>query len=395
MKNFQSIEALRGWMAWWVVVGHALTLIGVGGRNPPPFLDWVPDKIMALALRGDSAVHVFIIISGFVIAHLLLRKPEPYSLYIGRRFMRLFPVYAVCLLVAILVADLYHVAYIDSGLSSTGAMKAERAAEVDRNFLSHLLLHLTLLHSAVPEVVLPYSSTAILGPAWSLSLEWQFYLIAPLLMMLIARRGMNTMLATTGVLVAIRIVLQQQSVLEWQYGGFFFVASSYFLIGIMCRLALDRIERKESCVEVLLLAVLLSLTVDKLAVAVWLPWFGIVLYEAGLLKLESPRLRAVTNAIALNRSVGLLGRWSYSTYLIHIPVFSALIGGYGLAVGPANMRQDVAAAMLLASFPFIAGISVLLYKFVEVPGIAAGRKLFAPALRAAALDSEPALTPKA
>jgi peptidoglycan/LPS O-acetylase OafA/YrhL len=378
MKNFQSIEALRGWMAWWVVVGHALGLIGVGGDRPPPFLDWVPDKAMSLLLRGDSAVHVFIIISGFVIAHLLLRKPEPYGPYIGRRFMRLFPVYAVCLVIAMLVADLYRIAYIDSGFFSSG-LRVEREIEVEKNFLSHFLLHITLLHSVVPEVILPYSSTAILAPAWSLSLEWQFYLIAPLLVMLIGRRSVNTMIATTAVLVAIRVALQQQSVFEWQYGGFFFVASSYFLIGIMCRLALDRIEHKKSCVELLLLAVLLSLTVDKLAVAVWLVWFAIVLYEAGFLKLGSAYLRAIVGAVALNRAVGLLGRWSYSTYLIHIPVFSVLIGSYGLAVGPDDMRPDVAAAILLASFPLIACLSVLLYKYVEMPGIALGRRMFAAA----------------
>ena len=26
--KFTSIEGLRGWMAWWVVAGHALKLVG-------------------------------------------------------------------------------------------------------------------------------------------------------------------------------------------------------------------------------------------------------------------------------------------------------------------------------------------------------------------------------
>ncbi len=33
----------------------------------------------------------------------------------------------------------------------------------------------------VPENVMPFAGTAFLGPAWSLSLEWQFYLVAPVL----------------------------------------------------------------------------------------------------------------------------------------------------------------------------------------------------------------------
>ena len=38
-----------------------------------------------------------------------------------------------------------------------------------------------MLHGIVPETILPRSSIALLGPAWSISLEWQFYLVAPLL----------------------------------------------------------------------------------------------------------------------------------------------------------------------------------------------------------------------
>ena len=49
-----------------------------------------------------------------------------------------------------------------------------------KNAAYHIPLHLTLLHGVVPEKLLPSSATAFLGPAWSLSLEWQFYLIAPL-----------------------------------------------------------------------------------------------------------------------------------------------------------------------------------------------------------------------
>lgn len=41
-------------------------------------------------------------------------------------------------------------------------------------------LHLLMLHGVVPEVLVARAPGAFLAPAWSVSLEWQFYLVAPL-----------------------------------------------------------------------------------------------------------------------------------------------------------------------------------------------------------------------
>ena len=58
-QNFHSIEGLRAYMAWWVVLGHAISVCGAPA--------WLPENISKRLASGTGvAVEVFIIVSGFV-----------------------------------------------------------------------------------------------------------------------------------------------------------------------------------------------------------------------------------------------------------------------------------------------------------------------------------------
>ena len=376
MKNFQSLESLRAWMAWWVVLGHALHLTGIGGGGAPWFLAWLPYGVLQILMQGHTAVNIFIILSGFVITHLLLRKSEPYGPYIARRFLRLFPIFAFCILLAILVTPLYKLAYVDNLFVVGREMRIARFASELEHFWTHIGLHITMLHGLVPDTILPYSSTAFLAPAWSLSLEWQFYLIAPALIAIFIRGRLLVVATTVIVLVLLRVFFHKQTLFQWQYEGFFFLSASYFLIGILCRLVLEKLENGDSFFEYLLLAFIVMITSSGLAALIWAVWFGILLYEAGHMKLESSLLRRAVDLIAFNERIERLGRYSYSTYLVHIPVFSILVGVYAMFVGAENMRQEVVALILVVSFPLIAGVSAILYRYIETPPIRLGKKLF-------------------
>ncbi|SEN51408.1 Peptidoglycan/LPS O-acetylase OafA/YrhL, contains acyltransferase and SGNH-hydrolase domains [Loktanella fryxellensis] len=374
-----AIDALRAYMAWWVVVGHGLQLTGLGAGAPA---GWGPvaGQAIGLLLRGDTAVHVFVIVSGFVMAHLLSGARVSYATYLGRRILRLYPVYAVCILLAVLVMPFYVAAFVDNPHAAGGAMRLDRLAHQSQDLLWHVLLHATLLHGMVPDSLLPYASATFLSPAWSLSLEWQFYLVAPVLMGLLARGRVRIMTGSVLCLLMLQVILQGQDRVHWQFDSNLALAIGYFLLGMLCRIVLTRHRQGRALWPVLCAALAVVPVLDRLAVLIWLVWYAIVLWEAGLIRRSrasgpaATLLAGMVGAMAFNPVAVRLGQWSYATYLVHIPVFAALVGSYGLWVGPAQMQPQITAAILLASGPVIVAASALLYRWVEVPMIRLGRR---------------------
>ena len=102
---FPELTGLRGLMAWWVVIGHVLYVFS--------------DRLGQLS-HNVSPVYVFVILSGFVIMALLDNKHERYTSYIVRRFFRLFPVYALLLVITALTLEWQHWAIITAPFGGGG-----------------------------------------------------------------------------------------------------------------------------------------------------------------------------------------------------------------------------------------------------------------------------------
>lgn len=368
MQKFEAVEGLRGWMAWWVVLVHALHVSGLEKT--------LPSSIKSLATNGEMAVQVFMIVSGFVIAHLITGRAEAYPVYIIRRYFRLAPLFLAILVVAVLTRDLYAAAYVQNPWAAEPALRASRMAQEEAHWLTHALLHVSLLHGVPPDNILQYSSTAFLAPAWSLSLEWQFYLLAPIIV-----SGMNRWSRAPVVLLIIALAALSM-IFKWQVPSFLPLAMMFFMIGVASRQLLDG---HVSWVALVTTAISIGAYVIQqelwqirnviVVVCVWAFFFMVVCRESGLISFKSVVFDFISKVFALNRIVTLVGRVSYSTYLVHVVVFAVVIGG-GIRVGDASNHLYVVILTLLAVLLTVP-ISLLLYKYIERPGISLGNKLLA------------------
>jgi len=256
------------------------------------------------ALAGFRGVELFFVISGFILAlpfaaHRLTGAPQP-SLrkYYLRRLTRLEPPYFVTLFV------LFALAVLVQGRSASDQ-------------LPHLGASLLYLHNLIYG-----SASSVIGVAWSLEIEVQFYLLVPLLTVLFAIPGRGLRRAALAGLILSTISMQSilqpngrvslsiLAYLQFFLTGFlladFFVASwkqaptTTFYWDIVSVIGWP----------------LLGLTLRYDSLAHWLfPIFLFALYCAAF------RGR-LTSRLLSHRSATIIGGMCYSIYLIHYEVIS-------------------------------------------------------------------------
>lgn len=360
MRHFKSIESLRAYMAWWVVIGHGLHLSGytfeVYDTGPIHYL-------LRILQRGATAVNTFIIVSGFVILHLVLSKKESYRGYIIRRGMRIFPIFLIALALAMLLQPLYIEAYTQYAWVKAREMRLERVAVEHEYFFEHLFLHLTMLHGLVPEECLRFASGTFLAPAWSISLEWQFYIIAPFLFSAFLSKSVLYRYSVAVICFMLVAGFHLQTAFTWAYPSMLVLSLPHFFVGIGSRMFLSD-DRKTRLFGLVLAVVSLPFT-DYLAIIIWAFFFIIVLAESDRIALPSivKRLFAL---VGWGRFTTYLGKMSYSTYLLHIPLFSFVVGGAGL-LSEGKMSQELAGLLIVICSLLMIPISHFAYNGIEAP----------------------------
>lgn len=362
MRKFSAIEGLRGWLAWSVVLSHLAYFSNLRARGLGTLLKEI----------GLPAVLVFLIISGFVITHLLVEKPEPYGIYLLRRFMRIFPLFAVTCVIGFFTSDLQ--VSLLSRIPGTGdplftALLADIARSNHDFLLPHFFAHATMLHGVISDTVLPFSQYAFNMPAWSLSLEWQFYLVAPAA--IAATRWPRLMIYVALAIALVEVACRHRLFGSFDQPGFLPATAGYFAVGIATRLFYPSIAgRLRHPAAILALVIVLMPLLDRWSVPL-LIWAvivaGVALHPSAAM---TPFARIYRDALE-SRTAVYFGSRSFSTYLCHLPVISI---SYWIWLHLFSTAPPFF-ALLILTVPLTILTSELLYRGVERPGIALGARL--------------------
>lgn len=362
-----EFDGLRAILAWTVVVAHIIVFSGWFGLV-------VNGNSLLLDLAA-CAVDTFILLSGFAITRLRLARREPLPRYFARRACRILPAYWAALIVTALLlptleANLRHLPHNASIEPFLLICQLGHS-----RFWPDLGVHIFLLQGLVPNAWLPAVAFTLLPVAWSLSLEEQFYAVAPwaLKWMSASRFIFATILIVSGILT----LLSEPIARVFSYGflpakiGFFVVGGlTHFAIGRPISLSRVLLWVALPCAS---LAILLRFG-SRFALETWLPattWFAVAFVAA----LGQPALlQRILNA----RPLQLLGRISYSTYLFHTAVI-AIVQFVLWKVTPAMTRTNLLIETAVLAVPATFALSYVCWRWIEQPfqRLGRGQPLFA------------------
>ena len=366
-----ELDGLRGMAISLVVVFHSFYYSPPPGHHPTGLIRSTFVFFERFFAIGWTGVDLFFVLSGFLIGGILLdvrASPNYFKTFYLRRFFRIIPVYYLWIALYLVV-----VAVLGQFLSGV------RTAAVLFLFLQNFGI--------------AYSSqlaTAWFLPAWSLAVEEQFYLIAPLLIRLVSRRKLYWLLGAV-ILAAplLRIwvryhIPQGTASLSYAYTLMPCRADS-LAIGILVAL-LWRNDIFKECLESRRY-VLAGLTgiflLGMAALVVWSPssdslwmqsvgyswiavFYGLVLASA----LAQPGWPVAV--VARSRWLAEIGRVSYCLYLIHDAV---RIGGTFMLK---TLRPDSPSWEFVAVNAVAAVISFLIarlsWSFFEYPLLRRGHE---------------------
>ena len=328
--SLNRFDALRLGLASMVFLYHAAVLSGFQADTS------IEDS---LALLAELSIQGFFIISGALVYGSWLRS-RGLADYAGKRVRRLYPAYAVIILIPALIS-------LGLTFGQPGAL-SEIVGYVGAN-----LVFLNFLQPELPGLFEAQRETVVNGALWTLKIEVMFYLIVPVLAWGLTRLGRAWWLAITGLVLAAffwrEAVFASGHPLSEQLARQLPGQMMYFAAGmVMWRLWPRLMTHARMMLLIGIVSLTLSLLVEQLDALRVLGLFGLI---AGGAFLPGPPLNAA--------------RWgdvSYGVYIVHFPVVQALVAG-----GVFTARGF--AGGLAVSAVLVFALSYLLWWWVEKPAL--------------------------
>ncbi len=301
--HFPALNGIRGVAILLVLVAHHFSFLG------------------GVDILGMLGVDLFFVLSGFLITHILIKtRNEPGFLktFLKRRALRILPLYYLALLLYFLVTPLFE------------KLSVNYSYYVDQ--WPFLVFHLNNL----AQIIYPKPGPPLLlNHFWSLSLEEQFYLIWPFIVLIIS--SLKRLLTVLIVLVLLVMVARFLLWHQLQSGYFYWHLSTnirFDCLGAGCILAVLYNYRITHFLKSyrILLGIVASVTFIliwvKFLFATSLPYYtiaGITFYAfiCGMM-IGKSILPGKLQAWLSSPLLSFLGKISYGLYVWHFPIVMAM-----------------------------------------------------------------------
>ena len=368
LLHLSALDGFRGLLAMWVYLGHLSNAVGF--------------KNYVLGMHA-LAVDLFMILSGFLMVYtwktaISIEHSFSFSLrhnaypFYANRFFRIAPLYFLLLLICYCflteLAEMHD--YAQKLIPPPWAEKISNFnPQTLWDFASFkwLFLHGTFTFGAIPGM----ESTTPL-PDWSLSLEMQFYLIMPLLLLLLGQMPIILLAIITAVLALnapslFGSYLNPGSIAHFGQPSFIAFRLNAFMAGMVVAFWLRDSQLSKPSLKTNVFTVLSGLIcilpLSKPVILGYVIFVVLVLY----------RVPSLNKALSI-KPLRFLGDVSYSLYLSHLLIIIPVV--YWLLQQPDFMSLSSLMRFGLAlgiTAPLIILVSYILFRGIEIPSIRMGK----------------------
>ncbi len=355
LPRLAELDGLRGLASAIVVFNHFDSLWPWDSK--PVWLQRLLLSPLRVLVGGHEAVILFFMLSGLVLA-LPYSQPVPpaYRTFLVKRVFRIYVPYLAALALVVTGAAYFHGPV--SGM----------APWLDRTWSEPINPRLVWQHVAF---LGSYNYGQFNPSVWSLIHEMRISIFFPILYLAVA--SIRPRMAM-GLAVALAAIPRFGSIgySDWLATLHY---ASIFVLGALLAQNLTRVStwfsnldlpgRISLCVSSFLLFTYARDVETSTRAGAWLEDWGVIAGALGLviLSLNSPSLIRFLKY----RAIQWLGKISYSTYLIHLPVLLVLVHLLG-----GSISRGALFALYLVS---TGAVALLFHRFVEQPAVLAGRQL--------------------
>lgn len=334
-----ELQSLRGIAAMIVMIHHCLRTL-----QPDGWAWWLSE----VPLNAEAAVIIFFVLSGYVLSASLMRRGLNLAnlrIFYGRRIFRIFPALWVGLLLGVVylawvqplaaphLSDWVNGHYNPEGL---GAIRIVGSIAGLDNYL--------------------------LPPAWSITVELcASALLPPLVWLFLGRPAFGwPVIVVLAALCAIAGPALRQVP--------FYLVHFAFGAALACfpsgRNFKPDVRMIVPAVAVLIFAHLAPIT------QAW--WWIVVLIEGMASAVLIAGLIARPMSWLQHRGLVAIGDWSYSIYILHVPVAFAVARMIDHAGLVGEDRNLVSVGVALVTAAIVVPLAGVIYRFIELPGISLG-----------------------